>query len=93
MGRWLCLLCCVGAGVSNVVGWVAADANPPVGDASILYNPRARFIIVCPRPTTRTLNATEAAGIRPGAGRARVGGAGICFDVTGEYKYQGEERR
>ena len=84
MGRWLCLLCCAGAGVSDVVGGVAANADPPVGDASILYNPRALFIIMCPRPTTRTLDAAEATGIRPGAGRARVGGAGICFNVTGE---------
>ena len=53
---------------------VAGDAHPPFLYGSILYNPRAPFSVVCPRPATRTLNPAKTTGVRPRARWTRVGG-------------------
>ena len=74
-------------GSVDVVGGIAAFANPPRGSnwfGGVLFYPRALFVKVCPRPTPSALKPPSSGGHRLGAGRAGVGRAGVSFYVTGE---------
>ena len=80
-GGWLR---CVGV---DVVGGVAMFANPPRGSdgfSGVLFDPRALFDVMCPRPTPSAFQPPGTGGYRLGAGRAGVGGAGVGFYVTGK---------
>ena len=67
-----------------VVGGVAMVTNPPRRYGGVLFDPRALFIVVGPRPALSTLDSTSSAGPWLCTGRAGVGGAGVSFYVTGE---------
>ena len=65
--------------VVDVVGRVAMFANPPRGSdgfSGVLFEPRALFGVMCPRPTQSAVDLPSSGGHRLGAGRTGVGGAG-----------------